>query len=283
MYDHTKPQIPKAPNSIEKGSSLSDLLDDNMLNYLARNIELVYPKFNKNDFINESVIGIKDLTLINRARFIATSLHNHLPFHYEDNIKILLESQIEEHKDTNNFGLSGFYYLPLSSYVAQFGISEKFNKGNNPFDISMNAQYEMTKRFSCEFSIRYFLIDQELRTLEYLKEWQFDKNPHVRRLCSEGTRPRLPWGIKLKSFDLNPEPIIPILENLKNDSELYVRRSVANNLGDISKNNPNITFDICHKWLKNTNEELNWLMRHAVRYHAKKKHPEALNIRKLAK
>jgi len=101
----------------------------------------------------------------------------------------------------------------------------------------MKAQYELTQRFSAEFSIRPFIIHHENRTMDVLYGWMEDGNPHVRRLCSEGTRPRLPWAMKIPSFVSDPGPTLPILEKLKDDPDLYVRRSVANHLGDIGKDN----------------------------------------------
>jgi len=110
-----------------------------------------------------------------------------------------------------------------------------------------------------------------------------DDNPHLRRLCSEGTRPRLPWSKKIDSFILNPAPCIPILEQLKNDDDLYVRRSVANHVGDIAKDNLDLALDLCEKWLENASVELKWVIRHALRNPVKRKVNRAIEIRKLAK
>ena len=110
-----------------------------------------------------------------------------------------------------------------------------------------------------------------------------DKNPHVRRLCSEGTRPRLPWSKKIDSFISNPEPCIPILEQLKNDPDLYVRRSVANHVGDIAKDNLEVALSICKKWLDNASPELKWVIRHALRNPVKRKVKKAIELRNSAK
>ena len=147
----------------------------------------------------------------------------------------------------------------------------------------MQAQYELTKRFSAEFSIRPFLIQKQERTLSRLIEWTSDPDPHVRRLCSEGTRPRLPWATRIPAFIANPEPVFPILETLKNDQSLYVRRSVANHLGDIAKDHPEKIFEICERWLNGASNELKWLIRHALRNPAKKGDKTALQLRAAAK
>lgn len=147
----------------------------------------------------------------------------------------------------------------------------------------MTAQYELTKRFTAEFSIRPFLIHQQDRTLQQLKDWVTDPDPHVRRLSTEGTRPRLPWARRIPAFIKDPSPALSILEALKDDSSLYVRSSVANHLGDIAKDHPDLVFDICKGWLKDASKERKWLIRHAVRHPAKKEHPKALELRKKAK
>jgi 3-methyladenine DNA glycosylase AlkC len=164
-----------------------------------------------------------------------------------------------------------------------FGLDAAENGGEDPFEVSMQAQYELTQRFSAEFSIRPFLIQQQARTLDRLLDWTTDPNPHVRRLCSDGTRSRLPWGVRIPAFIANPEPVFPILEALKGDESLYVRRSVANHLGDIAKDHPEQVLEICDRWLNTATPEVKWLIHHALRYPAKKEDRVALQLRTAAK
>ena len=133
-----------------------------------------------------------------------------------------------------------FIYLPHVFFVAKFGVGH--------FEASMRAQYELTQRFTAEYSIRGFLERYPERTLARLREWAGDANAHVRRLVSEGTRPRLPWAPRLRAFQDDPQPVLELLELLKDDPELYVRRSVANNLNDIGKDNPTALIDTCRHW-----------------------------------
>ena len=114
--------------------------------------------------------------------------------------------------------------------------------------------------------------------MKIMTKWSKHKNHHVRRLASEGSRPRLPWAIALPSFKKDPTLVIKILENLKSDSELYVRRSVANNLNDISKDNPKIVTTLLKKWSKDKSDNMNWLIRHALRTLEKAGDPVALEI-----
>ena len=279
----TQATVPNAPRSIAKGSSLADLLNENAMLFLARNIELVYPDFNSVGFVKACQTAPDDLALMARAQFIAAKLHEFLPNHYETAIDILTRTLIEPDEKSEEFGLAGFFYLPHSFYIADYGLDAKFNDGVDPFTISMQAQYELTQRFSAEFCIRPYLIQQQARTLEVLTDWQFDANRHIRRLVSEGTRPKLPWGKRLPAIIKDPSPIIPLLSQLKDDSSLYVRRSVANSLGDIAKDHPETVFDLLTSWVEGANSELKWLIRHAVRYYAKKKDPRALLLREQAK
>ena len=121
------------------------------------------------------------------------------------------------------------------------------------------------------------------RTLSRLKEWVSDPDPHVRRLCSEGSRPRLPWAPRIPAFVEDPSPILTILESLKSDQSSYVRRSVANNLGDIAKDHPDLVFEICESWLSDATKEVKWVIRHALRHPAKSGNKIAIQLRGKAK
>lgn len=278
-----KPKIPSAPRSIQKGSSLADLLSDEAIECLSHNIALVHPTFPKRDFKKSAQTGLAPLGILERGHHLAAALRQHLPERYDQAIEVILESLTPPLQRTDELGLAVFFYLPHVCFVANYGLDEKNNGGRDPFAVSMRAQYEITRRFSAEFSIRPYLIKWQKRTLAQLQIWTKDKDPHVRRLCSEGTRPRLPWAVRLPEFIKNPKPVLPILESLKDDDDLYVRRSVANHLGDIAKDHPELVRDICEKWLKGASDERKWLIRHALRYPAKKGDAKAIKIRKLAK
>ena len=182
--------------------------------------------------------------------------------------------------------MAGFEPAPNSlsrdAFVATYGLDPAHNGGRDPFEVSMRAQYELTKRFTSEFSMRPYLIHQQKRTLARLMEWTRDPDPHVRRLCSEGARPRLPWAMRIPAFVKDPRPALPILEALKDDADLYVRRSVANHVGDIAKDHPELAFELCGNWLQGASAERKWLIRHAVRHPAKKGVKEALELRRRA-
>lgn len=278
-----QPRLPSAPRSIQKGSSLADLLDQEAIECLAHNIRLVHPDFDSKAFQRSALSGLKPLSIMQRGHHLAKALREHLPARYDQAVRILLKSLTPPQTSTEDLGLAVFFYLPHVSFVATYGLDSAHNNGHDPFETSMMAQYELTKRFSAEFSIRPFLIRWPERTLAILMEWTEDPDPHVRRLCSEGTRPRLPWATRIPAFIKDPRPVLPILETLRDDPDLYVRRSVANHLGDIAKDHPSLAFKLCERWLEGATKERKWLLRHAVRHPAKKGVKEALRIRKLAK
>jgi 3-methyladenine DNA glycosylase AlkC len=263
--------------------SLADLLDREAIECLAHNIRLVHTDFDGKGFQRSALNGLNPLSIMQRGQHLAKALREHLPQRYEDAIHVLLKSLNPPLTATEDLGLGVFFYLPHVSFVATYGLDPIHNDGRDPFETSMLAQYELTRRFSAEFSLRPFLIRWPDRTLSHLKQWTNDRDPHVRRLCSEGTRPRLPWAMRIPAFIKDPRPVLPILEALKDDLDLYVRRSVANHLGDIAKDHPDLAFQLCERWLEGATAERKWLLRHAVRHPAKNGVRAALRIRRLAK
>jgi 3-methyladenine DNA glycosylase AlkC len=226
--------------------------------------------FPRQAFLDEALDGYEELELTPRARQIGRALGHHLPRDYERAIETLLASLGPKLEQPELTGIEAFLYLPHVFYVAEFGADH--------FEASMRAQYELTQRFSAEYSIRVFLERHPEQTLERLRVWALDPSVHVRRLVSEGTRPRLPWAPRLRAFQDDPRPVFDLLELLKDDPELYVRRSVANNLNDIGKDNPAALIETCRRWLRDASPERLWLVRHALRSAVKRAEPEALAL-----
>ncbi|MGQ0639799.1 MAG: hypothetical protein ACT4P6_03365 [Gemmatimonadaceae bacterium] len=170
---------------------------------------------------------------------------------------------------TTVFGLAPLRYMPLVFFVQKYGLDD--------FDSAIHAPYELTKRFSAESSIRAFLVRYPAATYTRLLEWVTDPNPHVRRLVSEGTRPRLPWAPRLRAFQQEPRPVRLLLARLRDDPVRYVQRSVANNLNDIGKDNPDLLVATCRRWLAGAGTARTWIVRHALRSRVKKGHRGALS------
>lgn len=276
-------RIPEAPNSIQKGVPLKNVLGIEAVKCLAHNISYVYPDFRNKAFQKAALKDLDALEFMQRGFHIARALRNYLPDHYEKSIEIILASLTPPNTKTDGLGLAVLFYQPHGCFVSEYGLDREYNGGVDPFDISMKAQYELTKRNTSEFSIRPFLISEQKRTLAVLKKWTKDPDPHVRRLCSEGTRPRLPWAPRVPAFLNNPKPVLTILKSLKNDPSLYVRRSVANNFGDIAKDHPELVYEILEQWLNNPTKEMKCLIRHALRYPSKKGDITAQQLRAAAK
>ena len=237
---------------------------------IARMIKDVDSAFDEDAFLADALDGYQALELTPRARQIAQALGRHLPQDYEQAIEILIASLGPKLEVAELTGIDVFIYMPHVFFVARFGIEH--------FEASMHAQYELTQRFTAEYSIRVFLETYPEWTLGRLQEWAFDSNVHVRRLVSEGTRPRLPWAPRLRAFQDDPRPVLELLDILKDDPELYVRRSVANNLNDIGKDNPASLIETCRRWMRDATPERSWLVRHALRSAVKRGEPEALEI-----
>lgn len=223
---------------------------------IAREIAAAWPPFRVDAFLADVSPGYDDLELIARVRRIARALHAHLPAHYDEAVGILMAS-LGPPVSATLTGMASFFYAPHVFFVAEFGIDH--------WATSMRAQYELTQRFTAELSIRAFLEREPERTLARLREWAADPSEDVRRLVSEGTRPRLPWAPRLRTFQRNSAPVIELLALLKDDPSAYVRRSVANNLNDIGKDHPELLVEVCRRWLDGATDGRRWVVRHGLR------------------
>jgi len=235
---------------------------------IAGTIAPVCPAFDVQAVVRDALDGYEALDLMPRGWKIAHALHRHLPGDYPSAVAVLLEAVHRQPERTDGGSLASFFYLPHVCFVAGYGLDH--------FEVSMHAQYVLTQRFTAEFSIRPFLERHPAATLARLATWATDPNVHVRRLVSEGTRPRLPWAPRLRAFQQDPRPVLALLELLKDDPALYVRRSVANNLNDIGKDHPAVLAETARRWLLDATDARRWLVRHALRSAVKRAEPGAL-------
>ena len=249
---------------------LKHLAGPAMVLQIANRISVNMPAFNTAAFIQQFVAHYGELELMPRCHWVAQCLHQHLPKDYPTAVDILLQSLGPVHPSTTDFSDISFLHLPFSLFVSKYGLDY--------FDESMAAQYEITQRFSAEFSIRAFIQRYPEKCFDLFQDWIKDPNPHIRRLVSEGTRPRLPWASHLVDLQADPSPIMPLLEALKDDPELYVRRSVANNLNDIGKDHPKCVYALLTQWQKRSNKNRDWVINHALRSAIKRCEPEALAL-----
>ncbi len=237
---------------------------------IATMVAAVHPAFPRKAFLRDVQAGYDDLELMPRGRHIARVLRKHLPQDVPAAMDILVAAAAQPDPRPVRGSLASFLFLPHTHFVAEFGLDH--------FEAAMRAQHALTQRFTCEFSIRPFLLHHPEATLARLRQWTQDPSEHVRRLVSEGTRTRLPWAGRLPAFQADPAPVVALLELLKDDPALYVRRSVANNLNDIGKDNPDVLVDTAARWLADAPPDRAWIVRHALRWAVKQGHPGALKV-----
>lgn len=233
----------------------------NFITNLTSEIKKVYPDFKHKKFLSEVLdVNYLSLELKERMRKISLSLGKFLPKKYPKALEILFKVAPK---------FPGFNNMIFPDYVECFGLDDTKN--------SYKALKFFTLFGSSEFAVRPFIKKYPKKTLNYLLKLSLDKNHHIRRFSSEGCRPKLPWAMALHNLQRDPAPILPILENLKNDSSLYVRKSVANNLNDISKDHPDLVLKIAKSWIGNS-EETDWIIKHALRTLLKRGNKEALKL-----
>ncbi|MFZ5628466.1 MAG: DNA alkylation repair protein [Spirochaetota bacterium] len=211
----------------------------------------------------------KNRELKDRMHHVADCLHRALDRDYKSCIRLLtpiVQRRIRE--KMNSFG-----DMIFPDFVERYGLAD--------FTTSVTALEIFTAACSSEFAVRPFIVRYPKEMMQVMLKWSKHKSEHVRRLASEGCRPRLPWAMALPEFKKDPHPVLKILENLKSDTSEYVRRSVANNLNDISKDNLEIALKTAERWA-GASAEVDALVRHALRNELKKGNPRALKLFALA-
>ena len=242
-----------------------NLFSQAVIKNLGSALQKTWGAFPYQAFVQQAAKDLDKLELKQRSSQIASALEVCLPTDFRQAGELLLSVLAPE---DGGEGIEGWAVMPLTQFVERRGLAE--------VDYSLTLLREMTKRFTAEFAIRPFLISAQQRTLRQLESWLDDPNHHVRRLISEGTRPRLPWGQRLPAFVENPSPVLPLLEALRDDPSDYVRRSVANNLNDIAKDHPDVVARLAAHWLKGASPERRRLVTHACRSLVKQGHGATL-------
>ncbi|MEX1202780.1 MAG: DNA alkylation repair protein [Ferruginibacter sp.] len=248
---------------------LKHIYNDVFFNEFGKAAETVIPHFKSSAYINKVQQYNWDLLqLKQRMRRLSFVLHDFIPGSYSKQLTTIL-SLIAAIPNPSKVQYAGLAYMFLPDFIEQFGQDDLVG--------SLKALEKITPFSSCEFAIRPFLRSHSNETMQQMEQWAQHTNEHVRRFASEGCRPRLPWGMGIDLLKKNPSIILPILNLLKNDESPYVRRSVANNLNDISKDHPEIVLEIAAKWLGKTTQT-DHLLKNACRGLLKKGDPLALNL-----
>lgn len=227
-------------------------------------------RFCSDTFRKDALSSLDQLELKDRVRHLITVMSVHLPSSFPETAYIL--GEIKDHWPDKDHDDNLYYFAawPLVDYVAKHGL-------NHPH-IALRLLRYLTPLFTAEFAIRSFLEVHPEETYSQMLMWCLDGDEHVRRLASEGIRPRLPWGKQLPRYIKNPAPVISLLENLKDDPSDYVRRSVANNLNDISKDHPELVIETCKAWQSQKVAAREWIIRHATRTLVKEGYPRVFPL-----
>ncbi len=253
--------------------NFKDKFSHTSITHMGRVIEQNLSDFPTQKFINLATDNLDDLAMKARSQQIVDALIATLPKDFTKAGSALVNSLQPISEETtadpntagwtnnlvtsNTTGIGSWLIMPAADFIGQQGLH------NVPF--AMECLHAMTKRFSAEFGVRHLLKAEPKQTLSILDSWCKDPCQHVRRLVSEGSRPLLPWGIRLQSFLDDPAHTLPLLEKLKNDPSDYVRLSVANHLNDIAKQHPDIINALTEKWQQPTNKQRTKLLKHACR------------------
>lgn len=247
---------------------LKDLYSPEFYDRFSNLVEEIIPGFDKKKFkqliFDENWVS-KELK--ERMQHTCSVLHQFLPKDFEKAISLIQKIIIKLRQQKMTGNSLEFMFFP--GYIESYGLDH--------FDISVKSIEFVTQFTSCEFAVRPFIIRYGDRMMQQMQQWSLHESYHVRRLASEGCRPRLPWAMAIPALKKDPTPILPILANLKNDPSEYVRRSVANNLNDIAKDNPQIVIRTASRW-KGLSKETDAIVKHGCRTLLKQGHPEILSF-----
>lgn len=237
--------------------SITESFGENLAKILAGKITVIDKGFQVETFcksVKKEVVGKK---YTERIEIIADNLKKYLPEKYEDALAILIKILGPENKEETGMFTNFYWLLPIGKFVEKFGLDN--------FNLSIKAIEEITKRNTGEYAIRPFARKYPKKVLTVCIKWAHSKNFHLRRLASEGLRPKLPWATKLDIWNDNPAPVFKILEILKEDEVKFVKKSVANHLRDWLKVNPIEAHKVIKRWSKSKNEDTRWILKHAQR------------------
>ncbi|MDF2964131.1 MAG: hypothetical protein K0S39_5866 [Paenibacillus sp.] len=232
-----------------------------------------YPDFPVATFIAAVADKTGPLELKGRVAVIAEQLQRALPSSYPESVLILLKIVGPENETEQGMFTNGYFLMPVACFVEKYGLEH--------FGISMNALHEITKRHTSEYAVRPFLERYPDDSMKLLNIWQRDPNLHVRRLVSEGPRPRLPWAKRIDALKGDPAHNLALLELLLEDSSLYVRKSVANHVNDLTKDYKEVTLDWLRDRIERGGIHMAWVAHHGLRSLVKSGDRKAIKLLKL--
>jgi 3-methyladenine DNA glycosylase AlkC len=257
-----------APKADDSGSrDFKDRISPDAIEGLAEDLSRAWPTFPVRQFTAAATTGLAGLEMKARVIQVADALAAALPADFGKSAEILTAALDQP-------GFDGWIIYPVDDYVARYGIAHP--------ELALPLIARLTSRWSCEFAIRPFIDEHPGITFEYFDRWVESDDEHLRRLVSEGSRPRLPWGSRLRAFIEDPSPTISLLSRLIDDPSPYVRKSVANHLNDISKDHPVLAVETASSWLGCDPDpgsgRRQWIVSHGLRSLVKSGDPGALKL-----
>jgi len=247
-------------------SLIKDIYSLNFYQLIADQFSQVNPDFNKEQFITRIFSAdFNNMEWKQRTKHTTQTLHEFMPSNFPEAIALI--TQVVENLIATGYP-GGLEYIIFPDYIETYGVEH--------FETAVQSLEIITQFITCEFAVRPFIIKYKERMISVMEQWARSPNAQVRRLASEGIRPRLPWAMAIPFLKKDPSPILPILDLLKNDVSETVRRSVANNLNDISKDNPDILLAIAKNW-KGISKDTDGIIKHGCRTLLKQGHPEILH------
>ena len=256
--------------------AFKERFNEERVRLMGRQLAKVEGAFPEGEFCKRALEGLEELELKARSKHIQRVFGEVTPGDFAERCELIVRAlHPEEFADgfapeLAEGGLTSWSLMPLADYVGENGAGE--------LGMSLEVLREVTKRFTAEFAIRPLMMSAQYKVIKVLRGWVEDPNHHVRRLVSEGTRSRLPWGLQLRSLVADPKPMLPLLTALRDDPSDYVRRSVANHLNDISKDHPELVVSLASEWMKGASVQREKLLRHACRTLLKKGDPGVLRV-----
>lgn len=245
---------------------IKDIYSRSFYEKFAVTLGAVIPSTDQQKFVSLMLSdGFEHKEWKDRMKHTTRVFHKFLPADYPEAIKVI--EKIIDKLRTDQFGEDSLVFIFLADYIETYGLED--------YETSVKALELITRFVSCEFAVRPFLIKYGAKMISQMTIWSLHENHKVRRFASEGSRPRLPWAMAVPELKKNPYPLLPLLENLKNDPSEYVRRSVANSLNDIAKSHPEIVLDVAQKW-SGQSKETDAIIKHGSRTLLKQGHAKIL-------
>ncbi len=258
------------------GEPFKNVFNRALIKSMAQQLYSTDSNFSQQAFIRRACRGLEYLEFKARSQHIADALQEYLPSDYRRLCEVVVRSLHPDdcaplqHLKMSEEGIRGWAILPLAECVAQ--------RAGRDFELAMNTLAHLSCRFTAEFAVRRLINQDPKRALNIIAKWSESTNFHIRRLASEGSRPRLPWGQQIPVWIEDPSPLLPILATMRSDPSDYVRKSVANHLNDISKDHPQLLLRTLRPWRQGASDATERLIRHACRTLIKQGNLKALQL-----